>query len=85
MKRLLIALLILSLPLSYFGAITLYAQSCTSTTFVLTVTAQGAGTISSPYFGVSCSGTCAYNSGTTITLSATPGQNATITGWGETR
>ena len=85
MKRVLIALVILALPLSYFVAFPVYAQqTCTSTTFALTVTAQGTGTISSPYFGVACSGTCnyTYNSGTTITLSATPGLNGTFTGWG---
>ncbi len=47
--------------------------------YALTVTNAGGGTVSSSPAGISCSGTCSanYNSGTTVTLTATPNAGAT--------
>ena len=61
------------------------AQTCTPTTYTLTVTKSGtgSGTITGPHFGVSCTSNCTYafNSGTTLTLTATADSLSTFTGW----
>jgi len=51
-------------------------------THTLTVTTTGAGTVSGA--GIDCPGDCSgtYKDGTSVTLVATPGSNATFTGWG---
>src|SRR5208337_175460 len=43
----------------------------------------GSGTVTSSPSGISCGTTCsgAYNSGTTVTLSATAAANSTFAGW----
>ena len=59
----------------------------TAVQFALTVTVTEAGTgtgaVSSSPAGISCPSTCSanYNSGTLVTLSATPGTGATFAGW----
>jgi endo-1,4-beta-xylanase len=52
------------------------------TTYPLTVTRTGNGTVSGT--GISCGTTCSasYESGTTVTLTATPASGATFSGWG---
>jgi hypothetical protein len=47
------------------------------------VTTKGPGTISSSSGGISCGSVCsaAYVSGTVVTLTATPGNNARFGGW----
>lgn len=50
----------------------------------LTVTLTGPGRVASDLPGIDCPGICQgkYNSGTTITLTATPDNGATFNGWG---
>jgi alpha-tubulin suppressor-like RCC1 family protein len=47
------------------------------------VTGAGAGSVISTPSGISCGSTCSatFNSGTLVTLIATPGSNSTFTGW----
>ncbi|MDO9234431.1 MAG: InlB B-repeat-containing protein, partial [Aquabacterium sp.] len=65
------------------------AASVTATfvplTYSLTVTNQGAGTVTSSPSGINCATTvCSanYNSGTSVTLSAAPSSGYTFTSWG---
>ena len=55
----------------------------TSPTYTLDVITKGPGTISSSSGGISCGSVCsaAYASGTVVTLTATPGNNARFVGW----
>jgi hypothetical protein len=57
----------------------------TPTTFAMNVTKSGTGTgtVSSSPVGISCGATCSanYNSGTNVTLTATPATGSTFTGW----
>ena len=52
--------------------------------FTLTVTRSGNGMVTSNPPGIQCSGDCTetYNSGTTVTLTATPSRNFVFIGWG---
>ncbi len=52
------------------------------TTYPLTVTRTGNGTVSGT--GINCGSSCSasYESGTTVTLTATPASGATFSGWG---
>lgn len=56
-----------------------------TSSYPLTVTApaSGTGTISSTPAGINCPGSCTanFNSGTTVTLTATPAANYTFAGW----
>lgn len=63
------------------------AQSVSATfapTFTLTVSKTGNGTVVSIPAGISCGSDCAeiYNSGTSVTLTATPDSGWNFTGWG---
>jgi hypothetical protein len=51
--------------------------------FTLTVSAAGSGTVTSSPAGINCGATCSapYNSGTAVTLAATPSAGSTFTGW----
>lgn len=53
------------------------------TKFVLTVTATGSGTVASAAAGINCGAACggSYQSGTSITLTATPTNGSTFAGW----
>ena len=53
------------------------------TSYALTITASGTGTISSAPAGISCPGTCTadFDSGAAVTLTAKPGTNYTFAGW----
>ena len=53
------------------------------TTFVLSVSVSGSGSVTSSPAGISCPGTCSasFNAGTSITLTATPNSGQTFTGW----
>jgi Divergent InlB B-repeat domain len=55
----------------------------TSPSYTLAVITKGPGTISSSSGGISCGSVCsaAYASGTVVTLTATPGNNARFGGW----
>jgi hypothetical protein len=55
----------------------------TATTYTLSVITKGPGSISSNSGGISCGSVCsaAYASGTIVTLTATPGNNARFAGW----
>src|SRR4030095_11834691 len=55
----------------------------TSPSYTLAVIPKGPGTISSSSGGISCGSVCsaAYASGTVVTLTATPGNNARFGGW----
>jgi hypothetical protein len=65
------------------------AQSVTAsfapTTYALTVSKSGTGTgtVTSSPTGITCGSTCSasYNSGTSVTLTATPATGSTFTGW----
>jgi hypothetical protein len=63
------------------------ARSVTATfvriTYPLTVTRTGSGTVVSSPSGISCGGTCtkAFNSGTAVTLTATPASGSVFAGW----
>ena len=52
-------------------------------TYALSVTRRGPGTVTSDPAGIDCGQDCAqsYDPGTEVTLTATPGDNATFTGW----
>jgi uncharacterized repeat protein (TIGR02543 family) len=64
------------------------ARSVTATfqpiTYLMTVTKTGSGTVTSGPTGLSCGTTCAknFNSGTAVTLTATPATGWRFTGWG---
>jgi endoglucanase len=53
------------------------------TTFALTVTTTGTGTVTSSAGGINCGATCSasYATGTVVTLTATPGSPSTFAGW----
>ena len=63
--------------------VTVTAAFATLSTNTLTVSTQGRGTVSSSPGGISCGSVCsaAYVSGTSVTISATPGLNARFVGW----
>lgn len=52
--------------------------------FALSVSVAGGGTVASSPAGINCPGTCSanFNSGTMVTLTATPGAGTTFAGWG---
>ena len=54
-----------------------------STSYILTVSKSGVGTVSSNPAGINCGGDCnePYDSGTVVTLSATPASGYTFGGW----
>lgn len=55
-----------------------------STTFTLSVTKSGTGTVGSTPAGITCGSTCnaSYTSGTSVTLTAFSAVGSTFTGWG---
>jgi hypothetical protein len=55
----------------------------TAQIYTLSVTASGTGTVSSSPSGINCGSTCSagYNSGASVTLTATPATGSTFTGW----
>jgi hypothetical protein len=62
------------------------AESVTATftqVFALSVTVVGGGTVTSSPAGINCPGTCtaSFNSGTLVTLTATPAAGSSFTGW----
>lgn len=69
------------------GAVTVTATfdtaSTASSTYTLSVSTKGPGTIGSNSGGISCGSVCsaAYASGTVVTLTAIPGKNARFIGW----
>jgi hypothetical protein len=72
------------------GAVTLNAtKTCTATfnkpryTLTVTKTGTGSGTVTSSPAGVNCGTDCSelYNSGTSVTLTATPASGSTFGGW----
>ncbi|MBI3330073.1 MAG: InlB B-repeat-containing protein, partial [Nitrospinae bacterium] len=74
------------------GAVTMTAnKTCTATfniqQFVLTVTkvGRGSGMVASTPSGINCGTDCSekYNTGTVVTLTATPASGSTLAGWGE--
>ena len=54
-----------------------------SSTYALTVTRSGSGTVTSSPAGISCGATCtaSFSSGTAVTLTATPAAGSTFGGW----
>ncbi|OGW37758.1 MAG: hypothetical protein A2Y97_09030 [Nitrospirae bacterium RBG_13_39_12] len=79
---------------SSVGAVTTYtftnvtanhtiSASFTTNTYTLSATKAGTGSITSSPAGISCGSVCsyAYNSGTSVTLTATPDTSATFGGW----
>ena len=59
------------------------AFTVTQQSFTLSVNKTGSGTITSSDGGINCGATCSasYNSGTTVTLTATPAAGSTFAGW----
>lgn len=55
----------------------------TTTTYALTVSKSGSGTVTSSPAGINCGTDCAenYNSGTVVNLTATPAAGSTFAGW----
>lgn len=55
----------------------------TPSTYALTVTKSGSGSVSSSPLGISCGSTCqfGFNAGTTVTLTATPAARKRFRGW----
>ena len=66
-------------------AVTLETVRTVLPRFTLTIakTGTGSGTVTSSAGGINCGTTCAadFDSGTTVTLSATPAGNSTLAGW----
>lgn len=58
-------------------------QADTGTSYLLSLTVSGSGSVSSSPSGISCPSTCGYSftSGTVVTLTETPILGATFTGW----
>ena len=65
------------------GTVTVTANFATSSSYTLTVTKQGPGTVSSDSGGINCGLVCsaAYLSGTSVALTALPGRGAKFIGW----
>lgn len=56
---------------------------CSTSAFIVSVIKDGEGVINTTPAGISCGSTCSasFNSGTNVTLTATPDSNYTFTGW----
>ncbi|CAK0749893.1 exported hypothetical protein [Gammaproteobacteria bacterium] len=67
-----------------YGFIIKYNTQVATVTRTLTVTKTGSGTVTSNPAGISCDSDCSesYNSGTSVTLTATPAAGFTFAGWG---
>ncbi len=68
---------------SFYGIADVVFSPTTSYTLSVSKTGSGTGTVTSNPAGINCGATCSasYNSGTSVTLTATPDSGSTFTGW----
>ncbi|MDZ7291423.1 MAG: hypothetical protein ONB44_07730 [candidate division KSB1 bacterium] len=75
-----------ALPVLMNGSKTIYARFRNASTpkYTLTITKTGAGTVTSNPAGINCGSTCsaAFEQGTSVTLTASPGSGYQFSSWG---